>query len=63
LLDRFVFLEKLGSYCWSVFGGIYIIVVRKRVVPLTPIKLIWHKRRHMIESSMAKPTANKQADI
>jgi len=63
LFGRFAFLEKLGSYCWAVFGGVYIIVVRKRVVPLTPIKLIWHKRRRMIESSMAKTTASNQVDI
>jgi SAM-dependent methyltransferase len=39
LLNRLSFLEKLGNYCWSIFGGIYIIVVRKRVIPLTPVKI------------------------
>lgn len=57
LMDKLSFLEKLGNYCWSVFGGVYIIVGRKRVVPLTPVKLIWHNRRRMIESGIAEPTA------
>jgi SAM-dependent methyltransferase len=60
---RLSFLEKLGNYCWSVFGGIYIIVVRKRVIPLTPIKLTWHKRRRMIEAGVVEPTLRKRTDI
>lgn len=57
MLQRLSFLEKLGNYCWSMFGGIYIIVVRKRVAPLTPVRLNWHKRRRMIEAGLAEPTA------
>lgn len=57
LMQRLNFLEKLGNYCWSLFGGVYIIVVRKRVVPLTSIKVTWHKRRNMIEGGIAEPTA------
>lgn len=60
LMRKLDFLEKLGSYCWSVFGSIYIIVVKKRVVPLTPIKVSWHKRRDMIASGIAEPTARCQ---
>ena len=62
LFGKLSFLEKLGKYCWSVFGGVYIIVVRKRVVPLTPVKLIWHKRRRMIESGIAEPTTRNVKD-
>ena len=32
---------QLGRYCWSWFGGVYLLVAKKRVVPLTPIKLQW----------------------
>jgi len=60
LLERLSLLEKLGSYCWSVFGGVYIIVVRKRVIPLTPVRLIWHRRRSMIESGVVEPTARSR---
>jgi len=57
IMEKLGFLEKLGNYCWSVFGGIYIIVVKKHVIPLTPIKVGWHKRRDMIASGFAEPTA------
>jgi SAM-dependent methyltransferase len=62
LVQRLNFLEKLGNYCWRVFGGIYIIVVKKRVVPLTSIKVIWQKRRRLIESGIVEPTARCQGD-
>jgi len=62
LVRKLGILEKLGNYCWSVFGGVYIIVVKKRVVPLTSIKVIWHKRRRVLESGIAEPTARRQGD-
>lgn len=57
IMEKLGFLEKLGNYCWSVLGGVYIIVVKKRVIPLTPVKLRWHQRRNMIASGFAEPTA------
>ena len=56
IMGKLHFLEKLGNYCCSYFGGIHIIVAKKRVVPLTPISLTWHKRRKMIASGIAEPT-------
>ena len=55
-MERLSFLEKLGGRCWSIFGGVYVIVVRKRVIPLTPVKDLWQKGRGMIESGLAEPT-------
>lgn len=60
MLERLSFLEKLGNYCWSLFGAVHIIVVRKRVVPLTPIRMNWHKRRRLIEAGLAEPTARSE---
>jgi len=56
VIQKLDFMEKLGSYCWPIFGGVYVIVAKKQVIPLTPVKLIWHKRRSMIESGLVKPT-------
>lgn len=56
ILEKLRFLEKAGERFWPVFGGIYVIVVRKRVIPLTPIKDIWQKSRGMIDSGLAEPT-------
>ncbi len=33
-------LETLGGIFWPIFGGVYIILAKKRVVPLTPIKCV-----------------------
>lgn len=56
IMRRLEFLEKLGKYCWSFFGGIYVVVVKKHVAPLTPIKDIWSKRRNMIKAGLVEPT-------
>jgi SAM-dependent methyltransferase len=61
LMQKLDFLEKLGKYCWSIFGGIYIVEVQKRVIPFTPVKDIWLKRRNMIESGIIEPTTRSTA--
>jgi SAM-dependent methyltransferase len=54
------FLEKLGKYCWSWFGGIYIITARKRVFPVNPIKLNWLEKRRLIASGLVRPSMHIQ---
>ncbi len=56
LMKRLQFMEKLGQFLWPYFGGIYMVVAKKRVVPLTPIKLSWHRRRSII-SGVVEPSA------
>ena len=56
IMKRLAFMEKLGKYCWSIFSGIYIVEIEKTVVPVTPVKDIWLKRRNMIKSSIVEPT-------
>jgi SAM-dependent methyltransferase len=56
-MQRLSFLEKLGKYCWPVFGGAYVIVAKKRVIPLTPVKMRWRARRQVITSGIIEPTA------
>lgn len=57
VMNRIRFLEKLGKYCWPFFGGAYIITARKRVIPLTPMKLRWRDRGRVIPSGIAEPSA------
>ena len=45
LLKKFLPLERLGKYCYPIFGGLYIVVAKKRVAPISPIKVNWKKRR------------------
>ncbi len=55
-LRRFKPLERLGKYCWPFLGGLFVIVGKKRVVPLNPVKMQWHSRRQLIGSGIAEPT-------
>lgn len=41
LYNKFHFLERIGRKCFPVFGGVYLIVARAKVIPLTPIRLKW----------------------
>ncbi len=56
LLKKLEFMDQLGPYCWPWFGGVYLLVAKKRVVPLTPIKLQWRARRQMIATGVAGTT-------
>lgn len=56
ILQKFKPLERLGRYCWPIFGGLYVIVAKKRVIPLNPIEMQWSDKRHMIASGVAEPT-------
>lgn len=37
------FLEKIGNRWLSNFGAVYLIVAKKRVIPLTPIPFVWQQ--------------------
>lgn len=57
VMQKLKVVEQLGQYCWPYFGGIYMLVAKKRVVSLTPIKLQWQTRRRMIASGIIEPSA------
>ena len=57
LMRRLGFLEKLGGVCWPYFGSVHIIVARKRVVALTPLKVRWRSDRRMLAAGVAEPSA------
>ncbi len=39
--QRLHFFERIGKKCFPKLGGIYIILARAKVIPLTPIKMKW----------------------
>lgn len=57
LLKKLLPLERLGRYCWPIFGGLYVVVAKKRTIPLNPIKMQWHAKRSVIGSGAIEPTA------
>ena len=54
-MDRLTLLETLGARLWPVFGAGFILVGRKRVIALTPIKPRWKPRRSLIPQGIAEP--------
>lgn len=59
-LKKLLPLERLGRYCWPILGGLYVVVAKKRVVPLNPIKMQWRAKRNMIGSGVVEPTTRNQ---
>ncbi|GAB4357330.1 MAG: methyltransferase domain-containing protein [Gammaproteobacteria bacterium] len=55
LMNRLMFLEKLGRRFWPLLGGGYVILARKRVTTVTPIRLPW-KRRARVVPGLVEPT-------
>ncbi len=61
ILAKLMPLERLGRYCWPVCGGLYMVVAKKRVLPLNPIKMQWRTKRHIITSGTIEPTTRGSA--
>ena len=38
------FLEHIGNKCFPYFGGVYVLLARAKVIPLTPIRLKWKQQ-------------------
>ena len=48
LLKKFIPLERLGRHCYPIFGGLYIVVAKKRIAPLTPIRMKWQQKQNLL---------------
>ncbi|MGM0593992.1 MAG: class I SAM-dependent methyltransferase [Pseudomonadota bacterium] len=53
-------LERLGERFWPLLGGGYMLVAKKRVATLTPIKPRWRSRRRLLPVGAAEPTARRE---
>lgn len=54
IIHRLAFVERLGNRLWPIFGGLYIVVAKKKVVTLTPIKPRWRPRRSFIPAGVVE---------
>jgi len=63
LMRRLSFLERLGQRLWPILGGGYMVLARKRVATLTPIRPRWRPRRRLVGSGglVGGPTNNTAA--
>ncbi|MGE3391309.1 MAG: methyltransferase domain-containing protein [Gammaproteobacteria bacterium] len=56
-LARLEFLEGLGGHFWPVFGNVYAVLARKRLVSARPIRTAWKVRRGLAAGGVIEPTA------
>ncbi len=52
-------METLGQRFWSPLGGGYMLVAKKRVATMTPIKPRWRTARSLINVGLAEPSARR----
>jgi len=60
LMGRLRLLESLGQRFWPPFGGGYLLVARKKVATLTPIKPRWRPRRRLVAPGLVEPYQGRQ---
>jgi hypothetical protein len=53
LHNKLHFLETVGSKFFPFFGGVYILLARAKVIPLTPIKLKWTQQLSSMSSTIS----------
>lgn len=59
LLRRLSFLERLGTVLWRRAGGAYLMVARKRVECLIPLRTQWRLRRRVIAAGVVEPSLRR----
>lgn len=59
IMQKLYFLERWGRRLWPIFGGSYIVVAKKRVSTLTPIKPRWRPQRSLA-GKLAEPSLKTQ---
>jgi SAM-dependent methyltransferase len=57
LLKRMDFLDKIGSRMPAYFSGAYVVLARKRVTTLTPVRTRWRPRRRLVSVGLVGPSA------
>lgn len=55
LMNRCGFAERIGRRIWPMLGAGYLLVARKRVITLTPIRPRWRSRRRFAPAGVPSP--------
>jgi len=55
VLRKLHFLEQMGRRIWPILGGGYVMLARKRVTTLTPIRPRWQPRRKLVTTGLVEP--------
>lgn len=60
LLHRLRFLERAGGRWWPALGGAYILIARKRVTTLTPIRPRWRSQTRLFPGRVSQAGVRRQ---
>lgn len=55
-------IKKLSQFACDFFGSYYIIIARKKVSTLTPIRSSWRRNKQMVPSRLAEPSVRNQVE-
>ncbi len=56
LFRKLTFLEWLGNKCYKPFGGVYVLIAKAKVVPLTPIRMRWQQKLSSLHATFPGPS-------
>ncbi len=59
IMRRLCALERAGERFWPLLGGGYLLLAKKRVTTLTPIKPRWRTRRSLVSVGSTEPTVRR----
>lgn len=54
-LRKFSLMEKLGRRCWPILGNLYILIAKKRTVPLNVLRTRWQKKSTILGANAIEP--------
>lgn len=57
---RIEFLERLGAHFWPIFGNVYLLLAKKKVVAGMPLRVTWNRRPRIVAGSVVEPTTRMQ---
>ena len=56
VIVRLSLLERFGQKVGASLGGVYVLVAKKRVSTMTPIRPRWSARRRLVSVGLVEPT-------
>jgi SAM-dependent methyltransferase len=59
-LQKLAFMERFGARWWPMLGSGYVVLAKKRVIPLTPLKTQWRVRRYALPVGVNQPTCGNR---
>lgn len=62
MMNKLSFMEKLGAKLWPQLSGAYVLVAKKRVATITPIRPRWSPGRKLM-GEMPRPTTRSRRNV